>query len=76
MLHSAALREAHANMRHTILILTLALLTGCGSKGALYLPAGEEEAAPTQAPSIDEGVELDTGDEDLDPEAGDKDDVL
>ena len=47
MLHSAALREAHANMRHTILILTLVLLTGCGSKGALYLPAAEGEAAKT-----------------------------
>ena len=72
MLHSAALREAQANMRYTILLLILALLTGCGSKGALYLPAGEEEAAPAQPPSIDEGIELDTGDEDLEPEVGDK----
>ncbi len=72
VLHSATLREAHANMRHAILILTLALLAGCGSKGALYLPAAEEEAAPAQPPSIDEGVQLDTGDEDLEPEVGDK----
>ncbi len=59
-------------MRHTILILALALLTACGSKGALYLPAGEAEVAPAPPPSIDEGVELDTGDEDLEPRAGDK----
>ena len=72
MLHSAAPREAHTNMRHTILILILALLTGCGSKGALYLPAAEAEAAPAQPPSVDEGVRLDTGDEDLEPEVGDK----
>jgi predicted small lipoprotein YifL len=63
-------------MRRTILLLTLALLTGCGSKGALYLPAEEEEAAPapspSPSPSIDEGIKLDTGDENLEPGAGDK----
>jgi predicted small lipoprotein YifL len=63
-------------MRHTILILTLVFLTGCGSKGALYLPEGEEQAAPPPPPSLDEGVELDTGEEDLEPGAGDKDDAL
>jgi len=63
-------------MRRTILLLTLALLAGCGSKGALYLPAEEEEAAPAPPPppppSIDEGIELDTGDQDLEPGVGDK----
>lgn len=60
-------------MRHTILILTLALLAGCGSKGELYLTDGEETKAPPSPPSIDEGTRLDTGDEDLEPEVGDKD---
>ena len=64
------------NMRNTILILTLALLAGCGSKGALYLPDGQAEAAPAPPPSIDDGVELDTGEEDLEPRTGDKGDAL
>ena len=75
MLHSSALRGAHANMRHTILILILILLAGCGSKGALYLPDEEAEVqalAPAVPPPIDDGIELNVDDEDLEPEVGDK----
>ena len=75
VLHSSALRGAHANMRHTILILTLILLAGCGSKGALYLPDEEAEAQaapPAAPPSIDDGIKLDVDDEDLEPEVGGK----
>ena len=49
MLHSAPLPRASLTMRHTLLILILVVLTGCGSKGALFLP--KDEAADAQPAS-------------------------
>lgn len=52
-------------MRYTLLILTLVLLSGCGSKGPLFLPKDEsasaqavstkpEAAQPAEAPPSDQ----------------------
>ncbi|UCD69189.1 MAG: lipoprotein [Betaproteobacteria bacterium] len=43
-------------MRYTTLILALTLITGCGSKGPLYLP----EKAPTQTRSAEDAGVQDT----------------
>ena len=49
MLHSAPLSRVRSTMRRLSLILTLVMLTGCGSKGALFLP--KDEAADAQPAS-------------------------
>jgi len=49
VLHSPRLPRARSNMRYILLILTLALAAGCGSKGALFLPAKEPAAAQPAA---------------------------
>ena len=49
MLHSATLPGAHSSMRYLLLMLTLVLVTGCGSKGPLFLP--KDESADSQPAS-------------------------
>ena len=68
VLHSAALPEVHLIMRYTTLILILALIVGCGSKGPLYLP--EEEAAAEQ-PSASQGANQETVPEPLEEQEDD-----
>ena len=49
-------------MRHILLILTLVVLTGCGSKGALFLPKDETaEAQPVSTqPEPAEAIDAQT----------------
>jgi len=49
VLHSAPLSRVRPTMRQILLILTLVVLSGCGSKGALFLP--KDEAADAQPAS-------------------------
>ena len=85
VINSAAPRGTHAHMRLKTLLLalvfaagcgSLVFVAGCGSKGALYLPEGQESSAPASPPSIDSGIQLDSGEEIPDPKEDDKDDAL
>ncbi|MGD2139725.1 MAG: lipoprotein [Burkholderiales bacterium] len=66
-------------MRYDLMILTLAFLAGCGTKGALFLPEKESEAAPgepatTQQPAATQDLEQDRDQEPAE-EQEDEDDV-